>query len=136
LTKELAGIGANVILTFGPDGFTGHADHIAVGKATDEAASRVSASSAVYHPVLGRQLEGWAKAAGVAALTGVKLPQNIVTVHVKPFQGRRLASLECYATPWTPEVKVRLREFRREYPFEEIIWAAGGKGTPGKWIGP
>jgi LmbE family N-acetylglucosaminyl deacetylase len=48
LMKELAGLKPDVILTFGPDGFTGHADHIAVGKATDEAAKRVSPSAAVY----------------------------------------------------------------------------------------
>jgi LmbE family N-acetylglucosaminyl deacetylase len=58
LMKELPGLKPDLILTFGPDGFTGHADHIAVGKATDEAARKVSPSAAVYHAVLGRQLEG------------------------------------------------------------------------------
>ena len=72
LMKELAGPKPDVILTFGPDGFTGHADHIAVGKATDEAAKKVSPSAAVYHAVLGKQLEGWAKAAGAAVPQGTK----------------------------------------------------------------
>lgn len=136
LTKELAGMRADVILTFGPDGFTGHPDHIAVGKATDEAASRVSPSSAVYHAILGKQLAGWAKVAGVAVPQGVKLPENLVTVNVRQFQAQRLASLDCYKTPWTQEIVSRLREFRREYPFEEFVWAAGSQGAPGKWIGP
>ena len=136
LMKELAGLKPDVILTFGPDGFTGHADHIAVGKATDEAAKKVSSSAAVYHAVLGRQLKGWAKAAGAAVPQGTKLPENLMTVDVQQFQERRLAKLDCHKTQWTPEIQAKLRDFRRGYPFEEFVWAAGGQGAPGKWVGP
>jgi LmbE family N-acetylglucosaminyl deacetylase len=136
LVKELAGLQADVVLTFGPDGFTGHRDHIAVGRATDEAVKQASPSSAVYHAVLGRQLAGWAKAAGAPVPAGVKLPENLVTVDVQTFQTQRLASLNCHQTQWTPEIQARLREFRRAYPFEEFLWAGGGKGAPGKWVGP
>jgi len=136
LMKELAGLKADVILTFGPDGFTGHADHIAVGKATDEAAKKVSPSAAVYHAVLGRQLEGWAKAAGAAVPQGTKRPENLVTVDVQQFQARRLATLECHKTQWTPEIQTKLREFLRDSPFEEFVWAGGGQGAPDKWVGP
>jgi len=72
LMKQLARMGADVILTFGPDGFTGHPDHIAVGKATEEAASKVSPSSAVYHVILGKQLDGGAKVAGEAVFSSAK----------------------------------------------------------------
>jgi len=136
LMKELAGLKPDVILTFGPDGFTGHADHIAVGKATDEAAKKVSPSAAVYHAVLGRQLKGWAKAAGAAVPQGTRLPENLMTVDVQQFQERRLATLDCHKTQWTPEIQAKLRDFRRGYPFEEFVWAAGGQGAPGKWVGP
>jgi len=136
LVKELAGVKADVIVTFGPDGFTRHRDHIAVGAATDEAAKRVSPSSAVYHAVLGRQLPGWAKAAGAEVPKGVKLPENLVTVDVQQFQARRLASLDCHKTQWTPEIQARLREFRKADRFEEFLWAGGDKGAPGKWVGP
>jgi LmbE family N-acetylglucosaminyl deacetylase len=136
LVKELAGLKADVILTFGPDGFTRHRDHIAVGRATDEAAKKVSPSSAVYHAVLGKQLAGWAKAAGAAVPEGVNLPENLVTVDVQQFQTQRLASLDCHKTQWTPEVQARLREFRIAYPFEEFVWAGGSQGAPGKWVGP
>ena len=136
LMKELAGLEADVILTFGPDGFTGHADHIAVGKATDDAAKKVSPSSAVYHAELGRQLEGWAKAAGAVVTNGIKLPENLVTVDVKQFQEQRLAALECHKTQWTPEIRSKLRDFRRDFPFEEFVWAGGGRGAPDRWTGP
>ena len=136
LVKELAGVKADVILTFGPDGFTRHRDHIAIGAATDEAAKRVSPVSAVYHAVLGRQLRGWAEAAGAEIPKGVKLPENLVTVDVQEFQDRRLASLDCHKTQWKPEVQARLREFRNDYLFEEFLWAGEGSGAPGKWVGP
>ena len=111
LVKELGGLKPDVIVTFGPDGFTGHADHIAVGKATDEAAKEIKPACAVYHAVLGKQLEGWAAVAGVA-------------------------SLDCHKTQWTPEIQEKLRDFRRAYPFEEFVWSGGGLGAPGKWVGP
>jgi LmbE family N-acetylglucosaminyl deacetylase len=136
LLKDLPSLKPDVILTFGPDGFTGHADHIAVGKATDDAARKVMPAAAVYHAALGRQLAGWAKAAGVAVPEGIKLPENLVTVDVQQFQTERLASLDCHKTQWTPEVQSRLSKFRRDYPFEEFVWAGGGQGAPGKWVGP
>ncbi len=136
LIKELGGLKPDVILTFGPDGFTGHADHIAVGKATDDAAKEAAPASAVYHAVLGRQLEGWAAVAGVAVPKGTKLPENLVTVDVKQFEAERLGSLDCHKTQWTPEVQARLRDFRRAYSFEEFVWSGGGLGAPGKWVGP
>lgn len=43
----LAEVGADTVLTFGPDGQTGHPDHIAVWRWTTEAAARVGAS--VYY---------------------------------------------------------------------------------------
>ncbi len=136
LAKELAGVKPDLILTFGPDGFTGHADHIAVGKATDEVARKIAPAAAVYHAALGRQLEGWAKVAGAAVPKGTKLPENLVTVDVRAFQMQRLASLDCHKTQWTAEVQARLREFRRDFPFEEFVWVGGSQGAPGKWVGP
>jgi LmbE family N-acetylglucosaminyl deacetylase len=136
LVEELGRLKPDVIVTFGPDGFTGHADHIAVGKATDEAAKEITAACAVYHAVLGKQLEGWAAVAGVAVPKGAKLPENLVTVDVKQFQAQRLASLDCHKTQWTPEIQEKLRDFRRAYPFEEFVWSGGGLGVPGKWVGP
>ena len=136
LVTELGGFKPDVILTFGPDGFTGHADHIAVGKATDEAAKQVVPAAAVYHAVLGRQLAGFAAAAGVPVPKEAKLPEHLVTVGVERFQAERLASLECHQTQWTPEVRAKLKDFRRAYPFEEFVWAGGGAGEAGKWVGP
>jgi len=136
VAEELAAFHADVVLTFGPDGFTRHRDHIAVGAATDEAARRVLPSAAVYHAVLGRQLEGWAKVVGAPVPAGAKLPEDLVTLEVLSFQAQRLASLNCHQTQWTPEVQARLKEFRETYPFEEFLWAGGGCGAPGKWVGP
>ena len=59
-----------------------------------------------------------------------------MTVEVRQFLNQRLASLDCHRTQWTPEVQARLSDFRREYPFEEYVWAGGGQGAPGVWVGP
>ena len=136
LVTELGGFKPDVVLTFGPDGFTGHADHIAVGKAADEAAKEVVPAAAVYHAVLGKQLAGFAAVAGVPVPKEAKLPDHLVTVDVEGFQTQRLASLECHQTQWTPEIRAKLRDFRRAYPFEEFVWAGGGSGEAGKWVGP
>ena len=136
LVKELGSLKPDVIITFGPDGFTGHPDHIAVGKAADEAAKEIKPACTVYHAVLGKQLEGWAAVAGVAVPKGVGLPENLVTVDVKQFQVQRLAGLDCHKTQWTPEIQAKLKDFRRAYPFEEFVWSGGSSGAPGKWVGP
>jgi LmbE family N-acetylglucosaminyl deacetylase len=86
--------------------------------------------------VLGKQLAGFAAVAGVPVPQGAKLPEALVTVDVERFQAQRLASLECHQTQWTPEVKAKLRDFRRAYPFEEFVWAGGNSGAAGKWVGP
>lgn len=41
----------NTILTFGPDGITGHSDHIAVGQWVNEALKDSDLDVSVYHPV-------------------------------------------------------------------------------------
>jgi LmbE family N-acetylglucosaminyl deacetylase len=56
-------------------------------------------------------------------------------VDVQQFQTQRLAHLECHKTQWRPKAQAKLSEFRRDYPFEEYIWAGGGQGAPGKWVG-
>lgn len=98
--------------------------------------SKAQPSAAVYHAALGKQLAGWAKAAGAAVPEGMRLPEHLVTVDVGEFQAQRLASVECHLTQWSAEIRERLREFRRDYPFEEFVWAGGGQGAPGKWVGP
>lgn len=44
--------GPDTILTFGPDGLTGHPDHAAVSEWVDAAVERVAENPAVYHAVL------------------------------------------------------------------------------------
>jgi len=136
LANELGGLKPDVIVSFGPEGITGHADHIAVGKATDEAAREAAPGSAVYHVVLGRQLKGWARVVGIAIPKEAKLPENLVTVDVSRFQSQRLASEGCHKTQWSPRTQAKLRDFHRAYPFEEFVWSGGGFGAPGKWVGP
>lgn len=85
---------------------------------------------------LAKESAGCAKAAGAAIPQGRKLPENLVTVDVHQFQAQRLASLDCHKTQWTPEVQARLRQSRRDYRFEESVWAGGGQGAFGKWVGP
>jgi LmbE family N-acetylglucosaminyl deacetylase len=136
LADEIRRLTPDVILTFGPDGFTGHPTHIAIGKATDKASREAAPKAALYHVALGQRLPGWAKAADAPIPDGVTPPANLVTVQVGEYQAKRLEALKSYRTQWTPEVLGRLMEFHKAYLFEEFIWAGGANGADGKWVGP
>jgi LmbE family N-acetylglucosaminyl deacetylase len=51
LTAMLDDVRPDTVLTFGPDGFTGHPDHRSVGAWTDAAARRSRTSPRVLHAV-------------------------------------------------------------------------------------
>lgn len=53
LTEVLLDVRPDVVVTFGPDGVTGHADHVAVGAATDEAFHRArERAEGAFHRLL------------------------------------------------------------------------------------
>jgi LmbE family N-acetylglucosaminyl deacetylase len=52
LRQLIDGFGADTIVTFGPDGMTGHPDHIAVSRWVDLAVARTRRPVRVLHPVL------------------------------------------------------------------------------------
>lgn len=51
LAELLDDVRAQTVLTFGPDGFTGHPDHRTVSRWTDEAAARAACGPRILHPV-------------------------------------------------------------------------------------
>jgi LmbE family N-acetylglucosaminyl deacetylase len=53
LVRLLDDVRPDTVLTFGPDGFTGHPDHIAISTWTDLAVTRTAASPRLLHAVRG-----------------------------------------------------------------------------------
>ena len=51
LTRLLDDVRPDTVLTFGPDGFTGHPDHTTVGRWTGDAVTRADVSPRILHPV-------------------------------------------------------------------------------------
>jgi LmbE family N-acetylglucosaminyl deacetylase len=74
VTGFLVDVRPDVVVTFGPDGATGHPDHIAIGRATDEAFHRVRADGG---PGLRRLLHGCMPQGVVDRLNAHRLTRHL-----------------------------------------------------------
>ena len=88
-------VGAEVILTFGPDGLSGHPDHIAIGSWAEEAFRRSDTVSELYTVAVPQSL---AKRMGMAQVRSVPDEDISVTVDVSPVWKRKMAAIRCHAT--------------------------------------
>lgn len=88
-------VSAQVMLTFGPDGLSGHADHIAVGRCATETYALVGNMAALYHVAVPRSL---AQRLGLAYLRPVPDEAITLSVDVSPVWEIKLAAMQCHAT--------------------------------------
>ena len=85
----------HVLLSFGPDGLSGHSDHITVGRWAAEAFSRIADIAALYTMALPQSL---------VTKLGMKqvhpVPDNTIaiTVDVSSVWETKLAAMRCHAT--------------------------------------
>ena len=106
-----------VLLTWPPDGLSGHPDHVAVSRWTSLAFQRAAALGpeapvALYHLAVPRSV---AKSLGLSHLHDVPDEQVTLTVDVTPVWGQKLAAIHCHRTQMggspilnAPEEKRRL----------------------------
>jgi LmbE family N-acetylglucosaminyl deacetylase len=106
-----------VLLTWPPDGLSGHRDHVAVSRWTSQAFQRAAslgldAPAALYHLAVPRSV---AKALGLSHLHDVPDEQVSLTVDVTPVWEQKLAAIHCHHTQMggspilnKPEEKQRL----------------------------
>ena len=111
-----------VVLTFGPDGMTGHEDHINVGQLTSQAATNTAADEQVYHMALTPEklskrvkLEDWPLEAAQHA------PD--VRVNVRDVLKTKYQTMQKYASQFTQAEVDHLRAWYLKHPFEEFVRA-------------
>jgi LmbE family N-acetylglucosaminyl deacetylase len=84
-----------IILTYGPDGVSGHPDHIAIGRFTTEAFRRVLDVLALYTIVVPRSL---AETLGMKQLHTVPDDAITLTVDVSTVWEAKMAAIHCHRT--------------------------------------
>lgn len=84
-----------VMLSFGPDGLSGHPDHIAIGQFTAQAFRFASDVIALYTPAVPQSL---AATLGMTHLRAVPDETIALTVDVLPVWESKLAAIRCHAT--------------------------------------
>jgi len=107
-----------VLLSFGPDGLSGHPDHIIVGQWTTEIFNRVEEIAALYTIAVPQSL---ANRLGMHRLHAVKDKSIALSVDISAVWETKLAAMRCHATQrssspmaGTSEERFRLF-FGREY---------------------
>lgn len=107
-----------VLLSFGPDGLSGHPDHIAVGRWTAEAFRRVDDIAVLYTVAVPRSL---AEKLNMQQIHSVPDEAIALTVDVSKVWETKLSAMRCHATQISstpmmsaPEERQRLF-FGREY---------------------
>lgn len=105
-------IGARVMLSYGPDGISGHPDHITIGRLAAEAFHRTETIGALYTPVVPRSI---ARAVGMRQIHTVRDEDVSLEVDVSPVWEKKMAAIKCHRTQLgqspilkAPEEKQRL----------------------------
>lgn len=84
-----------VLLTFGPDGLSGHPDHIAIGRCAMKAYRRAEGVAALYTLALPRSV---AERLEMKAVQSVPDEAIALSVDVSPVWEAKSAALRCHAT--------------------------------------
>jgi LmbE family N-acetylglucosaminyl deacetylase len=100
----------DVVVTFGPDGWSGHHDHVRAGEAADEAFRRVENEGRLLHAAIPRSaIERFVEelrelgdpdreARSLLALRGVPDEEIAIAVDTRAVQERKLAGIEAHRT--------------------------------------
>jgi len=99
-----------VLLTWPPDGVSGHPDHMAVSRWTDAAFRRVTDPVALYHLVVPRSL---AEAMGMSHLHAVPDEAVTLAVDVSAVWEIKMAAIRCHRTQMDGSPILRASEERQ-----------------------
>ncbi len=129
-----------VLLTWAPNGGSGHPDHVTISRWTQLAFDRsadwgASAPVAVYHMVRPVSV---ARATGRRIELAVPDDQVDLTVDVGPVLEQRMAALRCHRTQVNPRIRSATREellalFGTEY-YCRAATRSPVDGSPGDWM--
>lgn len=93
-----------VILTFGPDGLSGHPDHVTIGRCAAEAFRRTEDVAALYAIAVPRSV---AERLEMKHVRPVPDEAITLTVDVSSVGEAKLAAIRCHATQWSSSPMMR-----------------------------
>ena len=104
-----------VMLTFGPDGLSGHPDHVAIGRCAVEAFRRAGDVAALYTVAVPRSI---AERLGMGRVRAVPDEEIALAVDVaEEVWEQKLAAIRCHATQWSTSPMVQAPEERQRVFF-------------------
>jgi len=126
-----------VLLTFGPDGLSGHSDHVAIGRCAAEAYRRAGEVAALYTLAVPRSL---AEQLGMQRVHPVPDEAIALRVDILPVWETKLAAIRCHATQLSasPMMHAPIERQRLFFGAEHFVQAAvrrpagdffGGRGA-------
>jgi len=127
-----------ILLTWPPDGLSGHPDHIAVSRWTDLAFQQSAvlgpeAPVAVYHLVMPRSL---AQRLGLTHLRTVSEADVSLTVDVNPVLTQKLAAIRCHQTQLgASPILAASQEKQRLFLGTEYFRLTRGRAELAAWLG-
>lgn len=119
--------GAQALLSFGPDGLSGHADHVAIGYCAAEACRRAESVTALYTVAVPASL---AEALGMRQVCAVPDAAIALAVDVSAAWEAKLAAIHCHATQLSasPMMQAPAERQRRFFGTEHFVRAATREG--------
>ena len=95
ILKVVREVHPQVMLTFGPDGLSGHPDHVTVGRAATGAFRRAGDVAALYTVAVPRSV---AERLGIGRVRPVPDEEIALTVDVTPAWEQKVVAIRCHAT--------------------------------------
>ncbi len=119
--------GAQILLSFGPDGLSGHPDHVAIGRCAAEAFRRAEAVAALYTVAVPASV---AQTLGMRQVHAMPDEDIALTVDVSAVWETKLAALRCHATQLasSPMMRAPEEQQRRFFGVEHFVRAAVREG--------
>jgi len=112
-----------ILLGFGPDGLSGHPDHIIIGQWTSEAFRRAEGVAALYTIAVPQSL---AETLNMRQVHPVPDEAIALTVDVSSVWETKLAAMRCHATQWSssPMLNAPAERQRLFFGYEYFVRAA------------
>lgn len=116
-----------VWLSFGPDGLSGHPDHLAVSFWARGAFERCEQAAALYTVAVPHSL---AQMLNMPQIYPVPDEAIALTVDVSPVWDAKMAALQCHATQWSSSPMASASEARRRLFFEREYFVRAARRDP------
>jgi LmbE family N-acetylglucosaminyl deacetylase len=114
ILKAVDEIKPQVLLSFGPDGLSGHPDHIVIGRHTLAAFYRAEQVAALYTVAVPQSLAQWLDLRQVHPVPDETIE---LTVDVSSVWEAKMAAMRCHATQWNSSPMAQASEERRRLFF-------------------